>query len=375
MRRFVTALLALTMTISMVVPTYAATADRNAKSSTDKGPMLTVFGDSLGAGCTNFDFVFDDVKSGAIDQEFRDFVKFKNGKKNFNCDAVKMSYTSKLYRKLGASKRSKNATFFSIRAKEMCRFLGLKPYSENDYDDTWYRVIDDLCSIGKMGNPVNVKVYNEAISQSDIIVVEYGMNDLGSMLLNHVELMEDAVALLIKDNADNYDKLLVLMDVAKDMKAIDAEVSRERISSNLEAKVSRLCRDLEKLRKYKREFRQLVKSAVDLLVDLEIQTKYYSRTLLNYIAENKKDDAVVVVCSRTNPLMGMKSGLAQAVKVLIDPLIWEKDLYLRNQAKKHGFKFVDISEVSLNPGEPFVWHADEHGQQIICDKIYAALNK
>ena len=127
-KKLLTLLITLTMVFCMAVPTFAATADKT------KGLMLASIGDSIGSGCINADFIMGGSDR-ADDSEFLTFMKFTDGKKVYDCDAVKLSFVSKLYNKMEASKYSKNLAFPGLRSKDLCRFLGLKPLKKGDYDD------------------------------------------------------------------------------------------------------------------------------------------------------------------------------------------------------------------------------------------------
>ena len=181
--KLITILIIFTMLFSMTIPTFATDGNRETTL------MLTGLGDSIASGCVNTDFVSDGGAGAATigDQDFREFVKFTNGKKNYNCDAVEMSFVSKLYRTFGANQYSKNLAFPGLRAKDFCNIVGLEPLEDGDYYDNWWYVMQSSCTMGLLCNEYNSQVYKSAIKHSDIIVIELGENDMTSTLLNNYE--------------------------------------------------------------------------------------------------------------------------------------------------------------------------------------------
>ena len=382
-KKFLVLLLSIVMVFIMSVPTFAIEAGKQ------ETLMMTALGDSIASGCTNINFVFDGGAGADQEEDFREFVQFKDGKKNYDCNKVKLSFVSKLYRELGANEYSKNLAFVGLRSKDFCKIVGIDPVREGDYEsDFWWQIMSWACGMGTLGNEYNTQVYKSAIKHSDVIVVQLGENDLTSALLNHYQEIEELFTSLAGLMPQGSEERLAVNKLAKNTAELNDALTGNGNSFTIGKIVERINSNIEELINLGKGIEEIVSGLLDIVKEMTIQNRYYFKSMMNYIDKNSKPGAVVVAGTIINPfedmasdssglgfMLGDAAGLTQIMNLVIGPFVKSANSYIRRNAVKYGYKVADISDVSVNPGEPYMLHPNEEGQQTICDRYAKVINK
>ena len=380
--KLITLLIVFTMVFSMAVPAFAADGGKETTL------MMTGLGDSIASGCVNIDYLWDDGAGADLDADYREFVEFKDGKKNYNCDQVKLSFVSKLYRELGANQYSKNLAYPGLRSKDFCRIIGIDPVREGDYENDYWTMLMEWTGMSHLYNDYNTQTYKTAIKHSDVIAVELGENDLTSALINNYEEIEKIFMSIAGMMPAGSMEQLLAEDLVDTTAELNDELTGKGRSSKIKEIIDKMNADIEQLMKLGKGIEDIVSGLLDIVKEMTIQNRYYFKSMMNYIDKNSKPGAVVVVGTIINPfedmasdssglgfMLGDAAGLTQIMNLVIGPFVKSANSYIRNNAVKYGYKVADISDVSVNPGAPYMLHPNEEGQQTICDRYAKVINK
>ncbi|MCQ2551414.1 MAG: hypothetical protein MJ146_04425, partial [Clostridia bacterium] len=423
--KIITLVVSLALVFTMSVPAFAADEPVTAKSVQDSVSYFAV-GDSVAAGCKNLNFMwaaFDPSAGSTTDDHFfNEYNYFKDGKMNGDVYAVPFSFVYRVAEKLGASKASSfNGSYIGLRSKDVCQILGLPEAKAGDYaNDQWSQTIDMFARMFNMSpeqlatltsyeelykvsglydSPALKQQYVDGIKNADVITVELGENDLTAFLINHSDMIEQTFTDLT-NGIEGIPGAAVL--AGRFVEDFNAFATASDSSQKFEA-AKKLNEDILLLVSYGVGYAEIVKRFADMINEMNLQGIYYTQELLNYINENKKDDAIVVVCTIIDPFKDMavdsvaseSLGVGALVKIM-DLIVNPYSKLIGQNLKDHAFTngvrnyyVADISGVSVNPAKevlnpPYVDEAQEveyllhpsnAGQQQIADLILAQVAK
>ena len=405
--RIISIILSAVMVFCMSIPSFAA--------EDTPGPKYLAFGDSIGAGC----MAGQSMTSGLREEQYERLTSFNsNGtKKTWNVHAVDYSYVHHFATAISAdANNSWNSSISGLRAKDYCYILGLPEYSNDRYyydesqisweemkkagfDSSEYIKDQYGWSMGalfwgKLKNPKNVEILKNAVKTADVITVELGANEFNSLTSQGGVLLTKVVPAL-NELIDKVPTMFTeaqinaLIDLRNDIQAI---INGNRLELSQES-IKRLMDDIDALNELRVSLENIgieLSEIVDVLVEaIKAQSdafEYYWDELMDYIYDNKKDGAIVIVTNVPNPLQNSKMDLSMYIgelasilgqadfdkSIIMEPFIDAMDYYIRTRSLVYGYEVADISDICIQPDDSdYYAHPDAAGHMAIANRLIA----
>ncbi|MCQ2551412.1 MAG: hypothetical protein MJ146_04415 [Clostridia bacterium] len=400
-RKILTLLLSFTLIFSMSVSAFAGT---DTYVNQDNQISYFAVGDSIATGCQNVDFMRNPKNA---DPQLMKFIRLQKGKKVVDPYAVDFSFIARVAKQIGADKDSSvNGAYLGLRPKDVCNILDLPLRDGDTYDDVWVKYINTALPKGVwdylMNNQANKQIYADGIANADVITVYLGENDLTAwlsydfdrMIFNENGKLEinlknaRLINLIIKPALDIPGQARNIKKFNKDMLAFGKAMTQGP-QQYINAKLAVIKDVLTIMNETNTNVTDMVKTGRTFMKEMVDENNYYFNTLMKYINENKKDDAIVVVTTVIDPmgigsmkLLGIDlSPLMKINDLIVGPTVKEFNQNIKKQAvtttklgkKVRNYYVVDISDVNIN-GEAdeygtYMLHPNNAGQQEIADRI------
>lgn len=420
-RKFTILTLIVALVFTMTMPSFAATSALQVVGKGLKtmqnltGVSYCALGDSISAGCRN---LYYSNEENPTDEEFNAFMQMdEKGLGSDSCKkitdpyAVSFSCVARIAKKINASStKSMNGAFVALRAKDVCRILGLVDESAFE-GDNWHNSIVRNQAKALFEDPVNKKLYKQGIAKADIITVELGENDMSALLINKgdeiVKLIVGTITGTIKDATE---AAKLAGDFKTEFKELqDAIKAREGVQEAAQD----VLRVLGEAADLGVDFSKMAIEGLKFYKEMLQDSQKYFNMLMKYIDKHKKPGAIVVVGSLINVFdtldtayiaglldKGDDIATGTMVEVLLDlmgvfitPYVNIMNSYIYSNAQKSTYNIfthkttkvrkyyvADLRAVDLNPSEDadgtqYQFHPNAHGQQMIADAFLEQIYK